>query len=170
MNIDHTHDARALSWVATANDPATDFPLQNLPFCRFRRTGTLEPFRVGVGIGDQILDLTGWDITDMNALMGRPGGERLALRHRLFDTLKAGAPEIDLLPQADAEYTLPCRIGDYTDFYTGIHHARAVGRLFRPDNPLLPNYQWVPIGYHGRSSSIVVSGTPLRRPSGQVKP
>jgi fumarylacetoacetase len=168
--IDHTHDATALSWVASANDPSTDFPLQNLPFCRFRRAGTLEPWRVGVGIGDQILDLTGWGITDLNALMARPGSERLALRHRLFDTLKAGAVEVELVPQVQAEYTLPCRIGDYTDFYTGIHHARAVGKLFRPDNPLLPNYQWVPIGYHGRSSSIVVSGTPLRRPKGQVKP
>jgi len=168
--IDHTHDAAALSWVASANDPATDFPLQNLPFCSFRRAGSLEPWRVGVGIGDQILDLTGWGITDLNALMGRPSSERLALRHRLFDTLKAGAPEVELVPQAAAEYTLPCRIGDYSDFYTGIHHARAIGKLFRPDNPLLPNYQWVPIGYHGRSSSIVVSGTPLRRPKGQVKP
>ncbi len=168
--LDHTHDAAARSWVATANDPATDFPLQNLPFCAFRSLGSLEPFRIGVGIGDQILDLSGWGITDMNALMARGGAERRALRHRLFDTLKEGAPAVALLPQAHAEFTRPCRIGDYTDFYTGIHHARAVGRLFRPDNPLLPNYQWVPIGYHGRASSVVVSGTPLRRPRGQVKP
>ena len=168
--LDHTHDPAARSWVASANDPASDFPLQNLPFCRFRRAGTLEPWRVGVGIGDQILDLSAWGIDDLNAVMARSSTERRALRHRLFDTLKEGAPELALVPQAEAEYTLPCRIGDYTDFYTGIHHARAVGKLFRPDNPLLPNYQWVPIGYHGRSSSIVVSGTPLRRPKGQVKP
>ena len=170
--LDHTHNADATSWLASANADGTDFPLQNLPLCCFRRAGTLEPFRVGVGIGDQILDLTGWGITDLNALMARPSSERLALRHRLFDTLKLGAPvlEVGLVPQAAAEYTVPCRIGDYTDFYTGIHHARAIGKLFRPDNPLLPNYQWVPIGYHGRSSSIVVSGTALRRPKGQVKP
>ena len=168
--LDHTHDPAARSWVVSANAPDTDFPLQNLPFCRFRRAGTLEPWRVGVGIGDQILDLSAWGIDDLNAVMARPGVERRALRHRLFDTLKQGAPEVALLPQAQAEFTRPCRIGDYTDFYTGIHHARAVGKLFRPDNPLLPNYQWVPIGYHGRSSSIVVSGTPLRRPKGQVKP
>ena len=90
-HIDHTHDAAALSWVASANDPATDFPLQNLPFCSFRSKGTLEPWRVGVGIGDQILDLSTWGIADLNALMARPASERRALRHRLFDTLKAGA-------------------------------------------------------------------------------
>ena len=167
--LDHTHDAATRSWVASANDPATDFPLQNLPFCRFRRATTPEPWRVGVGIGDQILDLSAWAIQDLNDLMARSGDERRALRHRLFDTLKSGSPVTDLLPQAQAEFALPCRIGDFTDFYTGIHHARAVGRLFRPDQPLLPNYQWLPIGYHGRSSSIVVSGTPLRRPWGQVK-
>ncbi|PZP34485.1 MAG: fumarylacetoacetase [Roseateles depolymerans] len=168
--LDHTHDPAARSWVEAANAEGTDFPLQNLPLCRFRRQGTAEPWRVGVGIGDQILDLSGWGVDDMNALMGRSKTERVALRHRLFDALKEGAPRLDLLPQALAEFTVPCRVGDYTDFYTGIHHARAVGALFRPDNPLLPNYQWVPIGYHGRSSSIVVSGTPLRRPRGQVKP
>jgi len=168
--LDHTHDPAARSWVASANDPASDFPLQNLPFCGFRRAGTLDPWRVGVGIGDRILDLGAWGVVDLNALMARPSSERRALRHRLFETLKQGAAEVELLPQAGAEMSLPCRIGDYTDFYTGIHHARAIGRLFRPDNPLLPNYQWVPIGYHGRSSSIVVSGTPLRRPKGQVKP
>jgi fumarylacetoacetase len=170
MALDHTHDAAARSWVESANGDGTDFPLQNLPFCRFRSAGSIEPWRVGVGIGDQILDLSGWGITDMNELMARPGPERRALRHRLFEALREGAPRLDLLPQAAAEFAVPCRVGDYTDFYTGIHHARAVGALFRPDNPLLPNYQWVPIGYHGRSSSIVVSGTPLRRPRGQVKP
>lgn len=168
--LDHTHDPAARSWVEAANAEGTDFPLQNLPLCRFRRQGTAEPWRVGVGIGDQILDLSGWGADDMNTLMGRARAERVALRHRLFDALKEGAPRLELLPQAAAEFTVPCRVGDYTDFYTGIHHARAVGALFRPDNPLLPNYQWVPIGYHGRSSSIVVSGTPLRRPRGQVKP
>lgn len=168
--LDHTHDPAARSWVDAANAEGTDFPLQNLPLCRFRRQGTAEPWRVGVGIGDQILDLSGWGVDDMNALMGRSKAERVALRHRLFDALKEGAPRLDLLPQALAEFTVPCRVGDYTDFYAGIHHARAVGALFRPDNPLLPNYPWVPIGYHGRSSSLVVSGTPLRRPRGQVKP
>jgi fumarylacetoacetase len=168
--LDFTHDAAARSWVESANDPGTDFPLQNLPFARFRRAGSAGPWAIGVGIGDQILDLTRWGIDDLNALMARPSAERRVLRHQLFRALEAGAPRQDLVPQSAAEFSLPCRIGDYTDFYTGIHHARTVGRLFRPDNPLLPNYQWVPIGYHGRSSSIVVSGTPLRRPLGQIKP
>ena len=174
--LDHTHDPAARSWVDSANDPATDFPLQNLPFCRFRAAhdgGTPQPWRIGVGIGSQILDVASWGVTDLNALMAWPAAERRALRHRLFEALREGAPptrQAALMPQAQAEFTLPCRIGDFTDFYTGIHHARAVGRLFRPDQPLLPNYQWLPIGYHGRSSSIVVSGTPIRRPRGQVMP
>jgi fumarylacetoacetase len=131
-----------------------------------------------VAIGDRILDLRAAGLVphdDMNALMAQAPQARRALRTQLSQGLAAGSAQQAawqqaLVPQAGTEMLVPCRIGDYTDFYTGIHHARAVGRLFRPDNPLLPNYQWVPIGYHGRSSSIVVSGTPLRRPKGQVKP
>ncbi|WP_238944943.1 fumarylacetoacetase [Vandammella animalimorsus] len=177
LNIDHTHDASATSWVASANAAGTDFPLQNLPWGRYREAGSQAAWRIGVAIGDQILDARAAgviDTDDMNALMALPPAKRQALRHALFDGLRSGSARQQewqalLLPQAQAEMALPCRIGDYTDFYTGIHHATAVGRLFRPDQPLMPNYQWVPIGYHGRSSSIGVSGQSVRRPNGQTK-
>lgn len=189
--LDHTHDPQLHSWVASANAPDTDFPLQNLPLAIFRRAGSAEPWRPGAAIGDQVVDLlalraagllpqdaadalAGTDNGTLNALMARGKPARVALRHALWAGLVQEAAQqaqwqAHLLAQADVEYTLPARIGDYTDFYTGIHHATAVGRLFRPDNPLLPNYQWVPIGYHGRASSIVVSGQPLHRPLGQTK-
>jgi fumarylacetoacetase len=146
---------------------------------------------MGVAIGDQVLDLKRareqcpWDASvepllaplaagDLNALMALGRGARVALRAALSgalreDSLQAPFLELCLLPQSQAEMSLPCQIGDYTDFYTGIHHATAVGKLFRPDNPLLPNYKWVPIGYHGRCSSIGVSGQQFRRPLGQIK-
>jgi len=172
--IDGTHDASLTSWVESANDPATDFPIQNLPFGRFRRAG--EPaYRIGVAIGDQVLDLAGAALVqgdDMNALMAKPVDARRALRATLSQKLRTGGDASlreHLVAQADVEMGVPCRIGDYTDFYTSIHHATRVGKQFRPDNPLLPNYKWVPIGYHGRASSIVASGTPVRRPRGQSK-
>ena len=176
-SIDATHNRQLRSWVASANDPQGDFPIQNLPFGRFRRAGSNEVFRPGVAIGDQVLDLQAAgliDHDDMNQLMAAPLAERRALRAALSAGLSEGAAQqaawsTALIAQAEAEYTVPCRIGDYTDFYTGIHHATAVGRLFRPDNPLLPNYKWVPIGYHGRASSIVASGQSFRRPHGQTK-
>lgn len=175
--IDATHAPQRKSWVEAANAPGADFPIQNLPFGRFRRAGSSEDFRIGVAIGDQVLDLraTGLVATDdMNALMAATPADRLQLRHAISDGLTAGSPaqgewKKALVPQEQCEYTLPCRVGDYTDFYTGIHHATTVGKLFRPDNPLLPNYQWVPIGYHGRASSLVISGTAIRRPNGQTK-
>jgi len=192
ITTDHTHDPAAQSWVASANDAASDFPIQNLPFGAFRRRGSDQRPRIGVAIGEQILDLRRavelgrWSTAvqvllaplaegDLNSFMAQPAAARRAVRHALFDALLAGSKQEAalrgaLLAQADAELLVPCRIGDYTDFYTGIHHAVTVGKLFRPDNPLLPNYKWVPIGYHGRSSSIVASGTPLRRPRGQLKP
>jgi fumarylacetoacetase len=190
--IDHTHAEHAMSWVESANAPDTDFPLQNLPFGRFRRAGTAEPLRVGVAIGDQVLDLPALGQLDpqvavllgplahgdLNAFMAQGRAARIALRHALFSGLSAqpsGTASLWrakagtlLVLQDEAEMALPCRIGDYTDFYTGIHHATTVGKLFRPDNPLLPNYKWVPIGYHGRSSSIGVSGQRFPRPWGQV--
>jgi fumarylacetoacetase len=193
---DATHDPALVSWVASANAPDTDFPIQNLPYARVRRKADKgvepEPWRVGVAIGDQVLDLRialeicPWEpevAVHLDALAqgdlatfmaaGRPAWR--AVRAALSEALTEGSlhgPFLEnaLVPMADVEYTLPCTIGDYTDFYASIHHATAVGRLFRPDNPLLPNYQWVPIGYHGRSSSIVVSGRGLRRPLGQIKP
>ncbi len=190
--IDATHDPALQSWVASANAPDTDFPVQNLPFGRFRRAGVAgDAWRIGVAIGDQILDLAAargavpWpaDLADalavlaagdLNAFMAMGAGPRRALRAALSRALATGGPQAALasclVPQADAELAVPCRIGDYTDFYIGIHHATAVGRLFRPDNPLLPNYKWVPIGYHGRASTVLPSGVPFRRPRGQLLP
>ena len=189
-DTDATHDPLLRSWVASANEPECDFPIQNLPLGRFRRSGSDEALRGGVAIGDQVLDLklalerSPWpsgaaelleplaagDLAGFMA-MGRPAWR--ALRAALSAALAEGSEtgpflELCLLPQAQAEMALPCRIGDYTDFYTGIHHALAVGKLMRPDNPLLPNYKWVPIGYHGRASSVTLGG-PVKRPRGQTR-
>lgn len=173
---DETHDPSLKSWVESANNPKTDFPIQNLPFGRFRRA-VEEGFRTGVAIGDRVLDLRRArlvDTDDMNALMQMAPGARRKLRRELSRGLRADSARREelqscLVPQAEVEMGLPCEIGDYTDFYTSIHHATNVGRQFRPDNPLLPNYKWIPIGYHGRSSSIGVSGMSFKRPIGQVK-
>jgi fumarylacetoacetase len=164
------------SWVESANDPATDFPLQNLPFGVFRAKGSKEAPRGGVAIGDQILDLaavglqTGPNLNRL-AAAGRPVWRQLrqVLALALSDKSKAKRFSRYLVPMKRAELFVPVAVGDYSDFYTGIHHALAVGRMFRPDNPLLPNYKWVPIGYHGRASSVVASGTPIVRPNGQTK-
>jgi fumarylacetoacetase len=176
MEFDDTHDPKLESWVESANDPATDFPIQNLPFGRFRRAADMD-WAIGVAIGDQVLDLRRAGLienTDMNLLMRLAREPRKALRQALSAGLRRGSAGQDkfskaLVPQAGVELGLPCRIGDYTDFYSGIHHATAVGKLFRPDNPLLPNYKWVPIGYHGRASSIRASGHGFHRPIGQTK-
>src|SRR5262245_20773732 len=159
------------SWVESANDPAGDFPLENLPYGRFRRDRR-ELWRVGVAIGDRILDLRLKE--DLNAFMARGPAARRVMRRALSQGLRFKARQKSawarhLVPQRDVEMGLPCAIGDYRDFYAGIHHATRIGKLIRPDNPLLPNYKWVPIGYHGRAYSVVVSGTPVQRPSGQTK-
>jgi fumarylacetoacetase len=178
MRIDETHDPAAESWVESANAPASEFPLQNLPFGVFRsRKNRGEPPRGGVAIGDQILDLAALGVKTgptLNALAGQGRPVWRNLRKELFKALHKKNKsykrlEKHLVPMKDAEMLLPVSVGDYSDFYTGIHHATNVGKLLRPDNPLLPNYKWVPIGYHGRASSIVVSGTPVVRPKGQVK-
>ena len=195
MSHDTTLDPGLTSWVDTANESpnraATDFPIQNLPYGRMRRKGRDEPWRIGVAIGDKALDLRlAFDVLawsedlrtplreladgDLNAFMARPPSERRAVRQRLSDGLRTGSVhQAALAPcivaQADIELDVPCRVGDYTDFYTGIHHATTVGKLFRPDAPLMPNYKWVPIGYHGRASSIGVSGQRFHRPKGQTK-
>ncbi|HTS24005.1 MAG TPA: fumarylacetoacetase [Casimicrobiaceae bacterium] len=174
--LDETHDPALASWVESANAADADFPIQNLPFGRFRRPQATE-WCIAVAIGDQALDLLRAglvDTDDMNRLMQADVASRHALRRAISRALRRGSAGADrlrawLVPQADVEMGLPCRIGDYTDFYTGIHHATNVGKLFRPDNPLLPNYKWVPIGYHGRASSIVASPRPFERPSGQFK-
>ena len=174
--LDDTHAPALASWVESANQPNCDFPVQNLPFGRFRRDAD-EPWRIGVAIGDQVLDLQAAGLrahADMNRLMAESALERRALRAALSAGLRQGSPlrarfAEALLPVSQVELGVPCDIGDYTDFYTGIHHATTVGQLFRPDNPLLPNYKWVPIGYHGRGSSIGVSGQRFHRPLGQLK-
>jgi fumarylacetoacetase len=197
MSLNETHDPGLSSWVATANAPGCDFSIQNLPLGVFRRAGRAEAFRGGVAIGDQIVDLAAGVAAGafreaafgraaavaaaaaagpaLNDIMAAGRGAASALRLALSKGLRRGAAqrallEACLVPQAEAEYSLPARIGDYTDFYASIHHATAVGRLFRPDQPLLPNYKWVPIAYHGRTSSIGVSGQSFPRPVGQILP
>ena len=188
MILDETHDPARTSWVATANGHP-DFPIQNLPFGVFSPPGGAA--RGGVAIGDRILDLSLAARSDLfsglaksaaeagagstlNPLLGLAPAARRSLRHRLSELLAQGAPdqaevETWLHAASDCVLHLPAAIGDYTDFYAGIHHALNVGRQFRPENPLLPNYKHVPIGYHGRASSIRPSGAPVRRPSGQRK-
>jgi fumarylacetoacetase len=174
--VDATHDPEMQSWVESANDPTTDFPIQNLPFGRFRREDDFD-WRVGVAIGDQVLDLRDVrliDSNDMNGLMRLLPKTRNIVRQALVEGLRAGSAQQTLFQaalhaQSDVELGLPCQIGDYTDFYTSIHHATTIGKQLRPDNPLLPNYKWVPIGYHGRASSIIPSGRSFHRPKGQTK-
>ncbi|MGE5360802.1 MAG: fumarylacetoacetase [Bacteroidales bacterium] len=190
-----THDPSLRSWVESANLPGSDFPIQNLPFGVFRPRGTGAPGRIGVAIGDYVIDvagcyeetLLGGEAADagraclspsLNLLMELGPAHWAALRTRLSALLADRSAEAIqrervarlLARQADVEMLRPAQIGDYTDFYASVYHATNVGRLFRPDQPLLPNYKWVPIAYHGRSSSIVVSGTNITRPHGQVKP
>lgn len=191
MTLNETHDAGLQSWVTSANTGKSDFPIQNLPFAVFRRKGGTECFRGGVAIGDQILDMAAVrdakalssDVqaqidaaaqSQLNTLMGMTHVQWSALRLALSRALRSGsvqeaALKACLVPQADVEYAVPAQIGDYTDFYTSIYHATNVGKLFRPTNPLMENYQWVPIGYHGRASSIRISGADFKRPNGQIK-
>ncbi len=189
--LNETHDPALRSWVTSAHAEGCDFPIQNLPFAVFRRRGSTEPLRGGVAIGGQIVDLA--ELAQartfsglaaealaaaaqgtLNALMALGPRHWSALRLALSRALRVGAHEqavvqVCLVPQSQVEYQLPARIGDYTDFYTSIYHATNVGRLFRPDNPLMPNYKWVPIGYHGRASSVVISGQNFARPCGQTR-
>jgi fumarylacetoacetase len=181
--LDDTHDPALVSWVAGAQ-PGRDFPVQNLPLGIFSEAkGRRRP---GVAIGDFILDLASIrDLLDeewrkdlsqpvLNAWLSRGRSAHLLLRQRLSELLtdERYRDEIEprLIGQSEVRMHVPCLIGDYTDFYVGIHHATNVGRLFRPDNPLLPNYKYLPIGYHGRSSSVRTSGEDVIRPSGQRKP
>jgi fumarylacetoacetase len=174
---DATHDPGLKSWVESANEPGTDFPIQNLPFGVFRRKGSKEPPRGGVAIGDEIFDLTALGIKTGPTLNGVAAAGRTAWR-RMRKEISKGLSVRGyqkryakyVLPMKRAQLFVPVEIGDYTDFYTGIHHATSIGKLLRPDNPLLANYKWIPIAYHGRSSSVVVAGTPVVRPTGQVRP
>jgi fumarylacetoacetase len=190
--LDETHDPQALSWLESAGRIDCEFPIQNLPFAVFRRGDSAEEFRGGVAIGDQIIDLCALAkleifqaqaaqgiragaLSSLNSLMQLGPQIWGAVRRALFESLLEGSrlqAELQscLVAQRDAQYSLPAQIGDYTDFYSSIYHATAVGRMMRPDSPLLPNYEWIPIGYHGRSSSIGVSGQTFRRPQGQRLP
>ena len=177
MKLDDTHDPALESWVESAQQPGCDFPIQNLPFGIFKRKGATEAPRGGVAIGDQILDLAALGIKTgptLNGLASLGRGHWKRLRRALSQGLSVKKRNARfaryLVPMKQAELFLPVSIGDYSDFFTGIHHATNMGRMLRPDNPLLPNYKWVPIGYHGRSSSILVSGARIARPHGQVKP
>jgi fumarylacetoacetase len=180
------------SWVESANDPACGFPLQSLPYCAFTREGYRTS--LGAGIGTQVFDLRkcrgmgllpglppsileACEAQTLNLLMACPANAHAVLRARLMDLLDAAADAatreqagMALSPMETATLLKPVEPANYTDFYAFIHHATRVGRLFRPEQPLLPNYLYVPIGYHGRASSIVSSGTPVRRPSGQTRP
>ena len=175
-SIDATHAPELRSWVPSANEAGADFPIQNLPFGRFSIGADAAP-RIGVAIGDRILDLRKAgliDTDDMNTLMAATPEKRSALRALISRGLAEGSSrqaewEAALVSQDAVTMHVPCRIGDYTDFYTSVHHATTVGKQFRPGNPLLPNYKWVPIGYHGRASSIGVSGQRFKRPQGQTK-
>lgn len=207
--IDDTHNPNLRSWVESANDPVTDFPIQNLPWCAFREAGVEEDLgesRVGVRIGDRVLDLSaaakrellvprdsndavlesaqnllshpGLRFDAIIAVMGYRAGARSEFRAAIQRLLIAGFEDLSeskspgsrlVLPADDVEFVPPAQPNNYTDFYASIHHATRVGSMFRPDNPLLPNYKWVPIGYHGRASSIVPSGTTITRPRGQTK-
>jgi fumarylacetoacetase len=190
--LNETHDPRLRSWVESANNGATDFPIQNLPFGVFRPGNSKQSPRIGIAIGDRILDLAacgqrklldslGAELAgaclqpSLNTLMSLGPAQWTVLRRQASRWLRSDtAADIKtlaecLVPMANAEMLLPAVIGNYTDFYASIHHAMNVGRLFRPDAPLPPNYKFVPIAYHGRVSSLVVSGTPVRRPCGQSK-
>ncbi|MXP09898.1 fumarylacetoacetase [Pseudoblastomonas halimionae] len=182
---DHTHNPDARSWVLGSENHA-DFPIQNLPFAMFSSGGSKK--RVGVAIGDMILDLAEaadfmaddarklgelGSRADLNALFSCGAEAMRTLRHAIFDLLTDGGKQADIEPllyrASECGLHMPFTVRDYTDFYTGINHATNVGKLFRPDNPLLPNYKFVPIGYHGRASSVRVSGSDVTRPKGQTK-
>ena len=192
IETNETHDKNLKSWIESANAPETDFPIQNLPFCVFTRSCTYENVRVGVAIGDFILDIYScyecclFDDESFtvavsannycldHSIMRKNENLQSAFRRRLIEILSADANEEtrknvtrNLIPITEAQFYLPVHIGDYTDFYCSIFHAGNVGSMFRPDNPLLENYKFVPIGYHGRASSIVISGTEITRPKGQ---
>jgi fumarylacetoacetase len=197
--INETHDPNLKSWVESANDPNTDFPIQNLPFCVHRNSRVVDIPTLGIPIGDKLLDLAaidagGSDGTGIALLDGiadesggwsddwgldvrvMPLGLGNAIRRRVSQLLAADNPQLRdhpnvskaLIPLSDVELLFPVdQIGDYTDFYCSIYHATNVGSMFRPDNPLMPNYKYIPIGYHGRASSMVISGTDIKRPKGQ---
>ncbi len=196
MLTNKTHDPQLTSWVESANDPGSDFPIQNLPYGAFDRADDPDFVpHIGVAIGDMVFDITravdmeflplpeevAFDFTvgELNGFLAAGADVWAQVRAILSDLLRSDNPTLRddddlraqlLVPMSDVELAAPVGVGDYTDFYASIHHATNVGSMFRPDNPLLPNYTHVPIGYHGRASSLMISGTPIIRPKGQLKP
>ncbi len=190
-SIDQTHDPKLRSWVDSAQSPGTDFPIQNLPHGVFRRVDADEQWRGGVAIGDQVLDVRAAlarglfepnavaaaelaAAAPLNGFMALPRAQRRAFRQATSALLAEGHARRQetsecLVPQQAVELALPTRTENFTDFYSSLSHATNVGRLFRPDNPILPNYRWLPVGYTGRTSSLLVSGEDVRRPHGQLK-
>lgn len=173
LQLDHTHDQNAVSWVPGANEPDAEFPVQNLPFGVYRKKGTSNAFRGCVAIGDYVLDLAAVQAETgptLNALASAGRETWRELRHRLFDGLtdstQAGQLDEYLVLRENVELGCPVESPNYTDFFTSYYHAYNAGKLFRPDAPLSPNFKWLPIAYHGRASSIVVSGTDIARPQG----
>jgi fumarylacetoacetase len=190
LALSETHDPKRRSWVSSANEAGADFPIQNLPFGIFRRRGSKERPRAGIAIGDSILDLylvsqhldgaartaaEACGSITLSDLAASGADARSALRHAvsaLLDERNAGQKSIVqqfLVPQADAELFLPFKIEAFTDFFASIFHATNAGRIFRPNQPLLPNYKFVPVAYNGRASTFRVSGAPVQRPQGQIK-
>ena len=187
-STNQTHDPSLKSWIESANSEGTDFPIQNLPFCVFQDSNQAPS--VGIGIGDKILNLKicceqglvpndlvkAASAPSLNQMMSLSVESRSQIRKWASDLLAEGtqadqnALEKALVNQSDVELIMPCQIGDYTDFYASIYHAQNVGSMFRPNNPILPNYRHMPIGYHGRASSVVASGTQIVRPVGQLSP
>lgn len=186
--LDVTHDPALRSWVASANEPSCDFPIQNLPLGVFSQ-GAGQP-RIGAAIGDQVLDLAHPELQqllndlpaalreacaahnlDRLAALGRPMLKKL--RQRLSALLRLGAADAArtaecLVPISAVAMKVPTSVPNFSDFLTSIHHARNAGNIFRPGAPLMPNFLTLPIAYHGRASSVAVSGTPVRRPRGQT--
>ena len=192
--LNHTHDVHAKSWLVSANALGCDFPIQNLPFAVFRRAGSSEAFRGGVAIGDRVIDMAQVAHTSCLDGLAQAAGQSCvqpalndffamgpaawtALRHSLFELLEKAfyGPKVDalracLIPQSKVEFTVPTVIGDYTDFYTSLDHAMNIGVMMRPEDPITSNFKWMPIAYHGRVSSIGVSGQTFHRPMGQAMP
>ncbi|MEP6705587.1 MAG: fumarylacetoacetase [Acidobacteriota bacterium] len=189
VEINETHDPNLKSWVESANDPNTDFPIQNLPFCVYELGDTEPVLGIGFVIGDRILDIYGcindelmqneaiaqfasYRFWSLNAIGNFAPRVLSDLRRQAIYLLsesnqdRAAVAE-HLIPVADVRFEPAFKIGDYTDFYCSIYHATNVGSMFRPDSPLMPNYKYIPIGYHGRASSIAISGTEIKRPHGQ---
>jgi fumarylacetoacetase len=172
--LDHSHDPEAKSWIATANEAGNPFPVQNLPFGVYRKIGSADAFRACSAIGNSVIDLAAVDADygpNLNGLAGEGHATWRSLRHKIFalltDESKQSKTSRYLHDQSEVELGLPIQCPNFTDFYTSYFHAFNAGSIFRPDAPMTPNFKWLPIAYHGRASSVMVSGSEIRRPRGQ---